>query len=175
MIYVKCVVNNNGSHGIKSGNYQHMYGCKIHTNSGHQIDGDAVQFIHGCLFYAPSSNACVYASAFGSGIVNCTFDGDGAASSIGFLQGAANTETWSVINCIFMDLATGIQATTDVKQFGFCDFNLFYGVTTTHTNAAAGINDVTGTEDPFTDSSTRDYTLKAGSEALASGIDAGVL
>ena len=79
------------------------------------------------------------------------------------------------INNILYDLATGISRGGTVGENQFVDYNLFYSCTADYSNIPAGAHDVTGTSDPFTDSGARNYTLKSGSEALAKGMDAGVL
>ncbi len=77
------------------------------------------------------------------------------------------------MNNIFFDLNEGV---TNVNPTILArGYNLFFSCNTDYADFTNASTDVTGTSDPFTNSGTRDYTLKTGSEALDAGIDAGNL
>ena len=148
--------------------------CIGHTCSGIALN-KATYGAFFCLCYNNGavvnigSNSSLMAAFLGNSI-----DGDNVANSIGIHQDSAANFGMVIMNNIFFDLDIGIQNDTIGTLGGSpSDYNLFYSTNTPRTNVMVGNNDVTGSEDPFTASATRDYTLKAASEALNAGADAG--
>ena len=191
--FINCRFDNNDGHGFQGDDTANFILCSIDSNSGGGIDGDnemmiiaskifsnsganAVEsqgslLVVSSIFYDNGGVSNIRASANSSIIINCVIDGDDAASSVGY-EASGSASFPSAYNTIFMDLATGISATSDFGSNAHVDYNLFYSNTADRSNVAAGDNDVAGSSDPFTASATRDYTLKTSSEAEDAGLDA---
>lgn len=178
-VFYLCTADNNTAGGIDVDTQLTAVACQFYTNTGHALWGNGNCTVGFCLFYNNGANRNLRHNSGtferASIIFNNTFDGDNTAGSVGMYSDS--TEAWAMLclNNIFFDLGDGITCDGNIGKAQIEDYNLFYSNTTNRTNIDTGGNSVAGTGDPFTDSGARDYTLAAGSEALAAGIDAGEL
>jgi len=170
--FINCLADNNGGDGFESDTGVDYIGCISHTNSG---DGFTTEnaFLVFCQSYNNGANNAIAMGSWGAGgsIVNCIVDGDNNGSSTGIYT--LSTAGWVVlINNIIFDCNVGANGAAAAGQERlFARNNLFYSNTTDRTNFPVGDDDVAGTEDPFTDSAGRDYSLKTDSEAEDAGYD----
>lgn len=175
-LFVRCIFNNNTVGGLDLDSYNRFLTCKVYSNTGHGLyTASSNSFVFN-VFYdnGDGAGADYHARTAGySSFIGNSFDGDNKAGSVGIKQDTPSTSVEIHTNNIFYDLAVGIEADGNAKEMSYNDHNFFYSNGTDRTNVDVGDNDVTGSGDPFTASATRDYTLKADSEALAEGMDGG--
>lgn len=177
---VACEFTGNTSNAVDADNSVSMMGCKIH---GEQVFGaTGVCSVQGFptfaynLFYNNGDGAAIHQTAGGGIYIGNTFDGDGQASTIGIQTSGSASVIDILYNNIFFDLNMGLNfATAGVEDVGSRGYNLFYLVTTPYDVLSLHATDITGTADPFTDSTNRDYSLVAGSEALNVGLDGSLI
>ena len=173
--FFKCAFDNNTAGGADPDNALYC-GCIGHTNSGIALD----QANHGaafCVCYNNGGNRNIIVNINKPVLLtNNSIDGDNQGGSIGIFQDYATALGTLYINNILYDLAVGLQSDNAAqKSANPSDYNLFFSNTADRTNVETGDNDVVGSEPPFTNPVTGDYTLKAASEALEKGFDAGVI
>ena len=169
-IFVKCTFDNNTAGGADPDDAWFI-GCIGHT--GGEITQGGVVLLS--LFYNNAAVSNIYLNWGGISLaIGNSIDGDGNASSKGYFNDSPNSACMIVLNNIFYDLGVGLMK-DGVGTIGShpSNYNLFFSNDTPRTNFQVGDNDVAGSEDPFTNSGARDYTLKAASEALNVGFDAG--
>lgn len=172
--FYKCTFNNNGTGGMDMDDGGVIIGCKIYSNSG----GNGISVINSAIiinniFYDNGANINIRCQASGCVVFGNVIDGDNVASSVGILFDGSNQGYGSVMNNILFDLDIGVDDDFAAGGTSVWDHNLYFSVNTKYTNQTQGDNDVAGTEDPFTNSGTRDYTLKSASEAIDKGFDHG--
>lgn len=197
-IFRRCRSDNNTGYGVQGDNYFNFYRCEhdnntaggvdvdistnyvlcsCHTNSGNGFYLDAGTTISDCLFYENGGNWHIRhnTSLFQQSAVICnnSFDGGNQASSIGIKSDHATAWGSMYYNNIFFDLDEAIHCDGDIGEAEWSSNNLYYSNNTDRTNCSTDGGDVTGSEDPYTNSGGGDYSLKTNSEAIAAGLDAG--
>ena len=197
-IWENCRFDNAGGWGVQGDNYHIFYKCTFDNNTSGGADfGASTLFIgcightvglmrgeHNCLaifsdFYnngAGASNLFLNNNFGFAGAINCSFDGDANATSEGIDFVDNDGYGYIAINNIFYDLLRGVNRDAIAYGNQLCDYNLWFsnvGGAVLYNNITGRGNDVAGSEDPFNASGSRDYRLKAASEALKVGFDAG--
>jgi len=169
-----CLFDNNGAFGCDVDTLCTAICCIAHSNTGRGIDLSGARL--GCISYSNGTAGREFAMNSGSFqndvCINCIADGDDGATTIGFFGDPTNSDMYAIVNCIAMDCNEGIRFDGGGTELCIARNNLFYSNTTDRTNWLIGEGDVDGTEDPFRDSGSRDYSLKHGSEAHQTGLDA---
>jgi len=171
-----CEMTGNGLDAMDCDNGLILTHSKIHGEVAGTITTQNFVAI-GNLFYNNGNGVNLRATQGGCIATGNIFDGDGLASNQA-LQFSGSTPYPDVItNNIFMDFGGNAIdfVNAGVEGAMLRGFNLFYGNSTDYDGLSLETTDVVGTSDPFTDSANRDYSLKTGSEALAAGIDAGIV
>ena len=171
---VACELTGNTTSAIDADSSTYLYGCKVHNEASTVIltQGGGIFY---CLFYNNGNGINFRATGTMSAIGN-SFDGDNQASSVAIEVAGSSTIPVLLYNNIFYDLGTGMNfGNAGVEEVRSRGFNLFFSNTNDYDTLSNHATDVTGTEDPFTNSGTRDYTLKSSSEAIDAGLDGGTV
>ena len=169
-----CEIDGNTENALDMDNDLSSSGTKWHGNgvsTGCLTVQSNAAFLHD-IFYDYSANNLRSSSSIHL-IIGCVFDGDNHASSVAVDQDGASANIGLLLNNIFYDNATAVDTAT--QPGAVRGFNLFFSNTNDYNNSfVLHDTDIVGTEDPFTDSANRDYTLKSSSEAEEAGFDFGV-
>ena len=195
LLFVNCEFNNNGGRGAEcdnvgvfidctaTGNTGDGFGsdvggryisCTAHNNSGDGFQGDSgATVFYNCISSSNSLNGFIGQGSGTSGAMcafNCTVDGDGKDTNIGFDESFVAAPV-VLVNCIAYDCTTGIEGhstTPSAAQIG--RNNLVNGNTTAYTVWDPTSTDVTSAPG-FTNEANQDYTLAGGSAARNAGAD----
>jgi len=168
--FYKCQADNNTDRGLYVNNNNTFFCCKVFDNSdGFYLASNNVIF--GCIVYGNSGSQIRGNDSYLI-VINCSIDGNNTGT-YGILSNTTYPSPVFINNIIF-DNDTGLRCTTDFGILTLSDYNLLYSNNTPRTLVPVGDNDVAGTDDPFTNSASGDYTLKDGSEALEKAIDMNV-
>lgn len=195
MVNIGCKFDNNGGRGFQGDNNIYFIACEFTGNTTNSFDMDNSGAIVACKFHNEPTSTCTFGSQTlvyanlaynnGNGIVFAansstplfignTIDGDGQGSSVGMSITGSSNLMGLVLNNILFDLNTGVNfLNAGVEVVYARGYNLFYSNTNDYDVLSLDPSDVAGTSDPFTNSGTRDYSLKTGSEALDAGLDGG--
>lgn len=164
-----CTASNNGRDGWNTNDSSAddtiFANCVAIGNAryGFYTYSNGVQFDH-CIAHA-NATAGFYSGVMpptGFALHNCTADGNGIGIRVGG-RGA------SVINCIMSNNTTGWSGYSSDVYNSIARNNLYYNNGTDRTNAPAGTGDLTGSDPLFTNYAGDDFTLAAGSPAIATG------
>ena len=195
LFFKYCRIDNHGGTGLHLDNTVSLLGCRVDNNGDRGLRSDSTSSVIGCIFhdnvsndiYIGAGNGVVLDSLFYNGMngtrVICTggasmfsgntVDGGGQASSKGFSQNGSSNIPVYIMNNIFFDLNIGLDVQSDRNYIR--GHNMFSNVTTPYETLSVDVGDIVTATDPFTNSAGFDYTLKTGSEAIGTGLDAGVI
>ena len=168
-IFYRCQADKNGDAGFFADNSMFI-GCKSFDNTFRGIRNAFAGVILHCICYG-NGTAQILVNSINIIVSNCVVDGEN--STIGIHQDSVVGYGSLFFNNIIFDCDTGISCDGDVSPFQIEDYNLFFSNTTDLINITAGANSISGSEDPFTDSASHNYTLKSNSEAEDAGFDMG--
>ncbi len=188
--FFNCLFDNNGTttahHGTSTDQGTVFIGCISHTNGGNGYDAFDV-FAYKCLEYNNGGKGIHINTAVTCMVLDCTFDGENAASDIGIHQDSATATRNYYINNIFYDYATGITADGGTGEMNISFACLFNSNTDDSSNFITGYDGGDGgraTGDGvgdlmhvigaanFTSEAGDDYTLNAStSNAIDAGFD----
>ena len=157
-----------------------LLGCHIYNSRARGVSGfgDIVSsVIHDCL----SDGVAITGSVNGVGshvTGNVIDDNDGHGINVLLAEDASQSK---IYNNVITNHATsgkkGLRVNTGITTVNdkllWADYNAFYNNAANYENISAGANDVSLSADPYTDSSTGDYTLNSTSGGGADLVDAG--
>ena len=189
-----CSFENNGARGAQGDNNMYFIACLFTGNTTNSFDCDNTCVVAYNVFHNEPTNtvtigsgACIIGNLAynnGDGIVFAvnsstpnflenSIDGEGQTNAIGLSITGSSNLMGTVLNNIFFDLGTAVNfANAGVEIIYARGFNLFQSNTTDYDVLSLANTDVAGTEDPYKDSTARDYRLKDAGEAVDTGIGA---
>jgi hypothetical protein len=162
-LVVNCSFNNNGGRGIWSDQHCFAINTVFYGNGSAAFEFDNGTAIN-CIFYEQGAgNAAMRGNVISVvGLaVNCTIDGDNAATTYGALFGMSGG-FGAIINSIIYDCNIGIDATSGTETL--CLNNLMNSNNTDNSNHTD--ENAQTTAPAFTDEANNDYTLGATSPAI---------